>query len=124
MRNSLAMQPRHEPDIRILIDKDVWDGLAAAVREAGYDCLSVSEAGHKGLSDEDLLAWATAEQRAIITHNAQDFAPLAEVYFFQGVKHYGIIIARQFDKGTLLRRTLALLDGLVAKSLANTLRFV
>ena len=118
------MQPRHERDIRILIDEDVWNGLAAALREAGYDCLSVTEAGHKGLSDEDLLAWAIAEERAIITHNGQDFAPLAETYFFHGVKHFGIIVARQFEEGKLLQRTLTLLDGLMAVSLANTLRFV
>ena len=118
------MQPRHERDIRILIDEDVWNGLAAALREAGYDCLSVTEAGHKGLSDEDLLTWAIAEERAIITHNGQDFAPLAETHFVHGVKHFGIIVARQFEKGKLLRRTLALLNGLTAVSLANTLRFI
>jgi hypothetical protein len=90
----------------------------------GYNAVSVAEIGRKGFSDEDQLAYASAEQRAIITHNAQDFAPLAKTCFFQGFRHYGIIIARQFEKGKLLRRTLALLDGLTAQSLANTLRFV
>jgi predicted nuclease of predicted toxin-antitoxin system len=113
-----------ERDIRLLIDEDVWDGLAAALREAGYDAVSVAEIERKGFSDEDQLAHASAEQRAIITHNAQDFAPLAKTCFFQEFRHYGIIIARQFEKGTLLRRTLTLLDRLTVKSLANTLRFV
>ncbi|MEA3340527.1 MAG: DUF5615 family PIN-like protein [Chloroflexota bacterium] len=113
-----------ERDIRIFIDEDVWNGLAAALREAGYDAVSVAEVGRKGLSDENQLAYASGEQRAIITHNAQDFAPLTEIYFFQEIRHYGVIIARHFEKGKLLRRTLALLDGLTAKSLADTLRFV
>lgn len=113
-----------ERDIRLFIDEDVWNGLAAALREVGYDAVSVAEAGHKGFADEDQLAYAIVEQRAIFTHNAQDFAPLAETYFFQGIRHYGIIIARQFEKGNLLRRTLTLLNGLTVRSLADTLRFV
>jgi hypothetical protein len=54
----------------------------------------------------------------------QHFVPLVEYYFEQGLPHAGVIVARQFDKGTLLRRTLALLASLISESLANTLRFV
>jgi predicted nuclease of predicted toxin-antitoxin system len=110
--------------IDILLDEDVWVGLAEALREAGYDVVSVNELNRKGLSDEEQMAFATAEGRAILTHNAQDFVPLVEDYFEQGLSHPGVIIARQFDKGTLLRRTLALLNSLTPETLANTLRFV
>jgi predicted nuclease of predicted toxin-antitoxin system len=110
--------------IKLLLDEDVWIGLAAALREAGYDTLSVNEVNRKTFSDEEQLAFAIAERRALLTHNIQDFAPLAEVYFNQGIEHYGIIVARQFDKGTLLRRTLDLLQTLSPEQLANTLRFV
>jgi uncharacterized protein with PIN domain len=113
-----------ERDICLLVDEDVWNGLAAALREAGYDTVSVAEAGLKGLSDEDLLAYAISERRAVITHNIQDFAPLAETYYFRCIEHYGIIVSRQFEKGELLRRMLTLLSGLTAESLADTLRFV
>ena len=108
----------------LLLDEDVWQGLAEALRQADYDAISVTEAGHKGFSDEEILAHAFAEGRAVVTHNIQDFAPLAETYFLQGIKHPGIIVARQFEKGKLLHRTLALLDTLTPESLANTLRFV
>ena len=113
-----------EPAIRLLLDEDVWQGLAAALRQAGYDAISVAEAGRKGFSDEEILAHAIAEGRAVLTHNIQDFAPLAETYFLQEIEHPGIIMARQFEKGKLLRRTLALLQTLTPESLANTLRFV
>ncbi len=113
-----------EQGIRVFIDEDVWNGLAAALRQDGYDAVSVAEVERKSFSDEEQLAYAVAERRAILTHNAQDFAPLAETYFFEGIEHYGIIIARHFEKGKLLRRTLALLNELTAESLANTLRFV
>jgi predicted nuclease of predicted toxin-antitoxin system len=110
--------------IKILIDEDVWAGLAEALRQAGYDAVSAGELGRKGLSDEEQLAFAVAEGRAILTHNAQDFAPLAELHFQRNHPHAGIIVARQFEKGELLQRILHLLESLTADELANTLRFV
>jgi len=109
--------------IRLFLDEDVWVGLATALRQAGYDAVSVDEMGRKGLADEDQMAFAAAEGRAILTHNIQDFAPLAAIYFEQGITHPGIIVARHFEKGELLRRTLALLGSLTPEQLANTLRF-
>ena len=110
--------------IKIPIDEDVWIGLAEALRQVGYDAVSVSELGRKGLSDEEQLAYAVAEGRAIITHNIQDFAPLAEIYFQNHRLHGGILVARQFEKGELLRRALALLEPLTPETLANSLRFL
>ena len=57
-----------ERDIRLLVDEDVWVGLAAVLRQAGYDVVSMAEAQRKGLSDEDQLAFAISEQWVIITH--------------------------------------------------------
>jgi len=110
--------------IKLYLDEDVWTGLATALRQAGYDVVSVDDVGRKGLSDEDQMAFAIAEGRAILTHNIQDFAPLATTYFEQGIEHPGILVTRHFEKGLLLRRMLALLDALTAEQLANTLRFV
>jgi predicted nuclease of predicted toxin-antitoxin system len=110
--------------IKLLVDEDVWLGLTSALREAGYDAVAVTELDRKGLSDQAQMAFAVTEGRAIITHNIQDFVPLVEHYFEQGQPHPGVIVARQFDKGTLLRRTLALLKTLTSESLANTLRFI
>lgn len=110
--------------VKILIDEDVWIGLVEALRQAGYDAVSVSELGRKGLSDEEQLAYAVSEGRAIITHNIQDFAPLAEIYFQHNRSHAGIVVARQFEKGELLRRTLTLLETLTPETAANTLRFI
>jgi predicted nuclease of predicted toxin-antitoxin system len=110
--------------VKLLTDEDVWAGLAAALREAGYDAVSVSEINRKGLSDEEQLAFAASEGRALLTHNVQDFGPLAELYFNRDIPHCGIIAARQFEKRELLRRTLQLLDSLTSEQMADTLRFV
>ena len=110
--------------IKLFLDEDVWTGLAEELRQAGYDTKSVDQIDRKGLSDEEQMDFAIAEERAIFTHNIQDFVPLVEQYFEKEIWHPGVIVARQFEKGTLLRRTLTLLDSLTPEQLANTLRFV
>lgn len=35
--------PKSAP--RLLLDEDVWQGLVAALREAGYDAVSVQNSG-------------------------------------------------------------------------------
>jgi predicted nuclease of predicted toxin-antitoxin system len=112
-----------ESSIKLLLDEDVWQGLARVLRDAGYDALSVTEAELKGLSDEEILTQAVLQGRAVLTHNIRDFAPLAATYYTQGIEHPGIIVSKRFEKGELLRRTLRLLGSLTAETLANTLRF-
>lgn len=110
--------------VKILLDEDVWVGLAQALREAGYDAVSVRELDRMGLSDDEQMAFAIADNRTILTHNIQDFAPMVADYFEQGIFNTGVIVARQFDKGTLLRRTLSLLSSVTSEEIANTLRFI
>lgn len=109
---------------KLLLDEDVWLGLAEALREVGYDVVSVHELDRQGLSDEEQMAFAMTEGRTLVTHNIQDFAPLVADYFEEGLSHPGVIVSRQFEKGTLLRKTLALLESMTSDDLANTLRFV
>ncbi len=110
--------------IRLLLDEDVWRGLTAVLREAGYDAVSINDLDRKGYDDEAQMAFAIAENRVMFTHNIRDFAPLAQHLAEQQVNHPGIIVARQFEKGMLARRTLALLNSLSPEQIANTLRFV
>lgn len=110
--------------IRLLLDEDVWPGLATALQEAGYDAISVHEINRTGFSDEDQLIFAIATNRVVITHNIRDFASLAQQYAKQQLSHPGIIVARQFEKGALIRRTVALLSSLTVEKIQNTLRFV
>ncbi|MDM8532772.1 DUF5615 family PIN-like protein [Anaerolineales bacterium HSG25] len=112
------------PKILLLLDEDVWVGLATALQNNGYDAISVNEIGRKGLSDEEQMAFAALEERAIITHNVGDFVSIAQRYFYQKNLRYGVIIAPHIEKGALLRRTLALLDSLSQEALMNTVRFV
>ena len=108
--------------IRLLLDEDVWLGLAPALREHGFDVVHVTEAGRAGLSDPEQLAYAAQEKRAILTHDAKDFVPLAVAFFFDEQSHAGIILARQGKKGEQLRLATSLLNNLSAEELADTVR--
>lgn len=94
------------------------------MRQKGYDAVAVTEVERKGFSDEEQLRYATTEDRAILTHNIRDFAPLAQECANQSIDHSGIIVAYQLSKGELLSRTLVLIESTSAEQLHNTLRFL
>jgi predicted nuclease of predicted toxin-antitoxin system len=108
--------------IRLYLDEDVWLGLAVALREHGFDVVHAYDVDRGGLSDPEQLAYAAFEKRAILTHNAKDFVPLAVSYFFDKQSHAGIILARQVEKGMLLGQALSLLNQFSAEDVADTVR--
>jgi predicted nuclease of predicted toxin-antitoxin system len=110
--------------IRLFLDEDVWPGLAVALREHGFDAVHTYEVERGGMSDADQLAYAAQEGRAILTHNARDFVPLAVECFFSGRLHAGVILSPQIEKGELIRRAVSLLRSLSAEEIANTVRYL
>jgi hypothetical protein len=65
------------------------------LREFGHDVLTAREAGNtdRGLPDEEVLAFATARARAVITHNRKHFFRL---HTSTAGQHAGIV-ACTFD---------------------------
>jgi hypothetical protein len=58
-------------------DEDAMSGVVEQMlAAAGVDCLSSNQAGNNGLSDDAQLAFATAHERAIVSHNMKDFVRL------------------------------------------------
>lgn len=110
--------------VRLFLDEDVWPGLAEALRERGFDAVHAHEVERGGLPDAGQLAYAAQVGRAILTHNAKDFVPLAAEWFFEGRVHAGIILSPQLEKGELLRRMLNLLRDFSEQEMANTVRFL
>jgi predicted nuclease of predicted toxin-antitoxin system len=75
-------------------------------------------------SDEDQLAFATKQDRAILTFNIRDFAPLHEQWTADARPHAGIIVSQQIggrQYGVLLSRVLRLLDQLTAEAMRNNI---
>src|SRR5437868_4811241 len=77
----------------LLLDEDSMDrDLVRGLRAAGVDVLTVAEANRRGISDEEQLAFATAEGRALYTCNISDFARLHSRWLRAGRPHAGIIV--------------------------------
>ncbi len=81
--------------VRLYFDRHIMARLADDLRSHGYDVLTTEKAGLDTATDEQQLAFATGEGRAILTFNIRDFAPLHEQWSAAGRSHAGIIVSRQ-----------------------------
>ena len=62
---------------RFLIDENLSPLLAHHLRVAhGFDAVHVQEIGLRGVTDEAVLSRAIAEDRIVVTNNADDFRKL------------------------------------------------
>jgi predicted nuclease of predicted toxin-antitoxin system len=108
--------------IRLYFDRHIMTRLAVDLRGRGYDVLTTEEAGKDTATDEEQLAFATAEGRAILTFNIRDFAPLHEAWQAAGRAQAGVIVSRQLgsrEYGLLLPRMLRLLNHFTAEEMVG-----
>jgi predicted nuclease of predicted toxin-antitoxin system len=63
------------------------------LRELGHDVLTVQEADNRGLPDDEVLAFATSRNRAVLTLNRKDFVKLHRA----SNAHAGIIVCSRDD---------------------------
>ena len=77
----------------LLLDEMLSDDIARQLRTKGYDVISVvADPASVGLPDDQVLAYATAEGRALVTVNIKDFVPLDTRYRAAGQSHTGLIL--------------------------------
>lgn len=90
--------------MKLLLDEMLSPVIARELRNRGHDVESVAgNPGHEAMSDPQVLAFARAERRAIMTDNLRDYRPLHnEALVPGGDGHFGMI----FMPGTY-RRTKA-----------------
>lgn len=79
------------PVLRFVFDQHVSAPALTQLRERGVDIVHVAEVGLSEADDPDILAWATKEERIVVTRNYRDFAPLVEAYGKQGVAFLGVL---------------------------------
>ncbi len=74
---------------RIYANENFPTEVVESLRRLGYDVLTTHQAGksNQGIPDEDVLVYATTEQRAVLTFNRKDFFRLHR----QNPLHAGII---------------------------------
>lgn len=90
--------------MRLYLDENVPVLLATALAAHGIDCLATRDAGNRGLSDEEQLAFSAQEQRALVTFNCKDFLTLVSHWQATGRSHAGIILSKELPLPELVRR--------------------
>ncbi|HEY7152944.1 MAG TPA: DUF5615 family PIN-like protein [Gemmataceae bacterium] len=93
-------------------------------QEQVEDWLAYEEADKDTASDEEQLLFATTENRAILTFNIRDFAPLHEAWQAAARPHAGIIVSQQLGSrhyGVLLQRMLRLLNHVTAEEMRSNI---
>jgi predicted nuclease of predicted toxin-antitoxin system len=69
------MNPR--PAARLLLDEMFSPAIATELRARGHDVIAVADRPDlRAKSDEEIFAWASADQRWLLTENVKDFRPI------------------------------------------------
>jgi predicted nuclease of predicted toxin-antitoxin system len=108
--------------VRLYLDRHIMARLAVDLRGRGFDVLRTEEAGNDTAPDEEQLVFATGENRALLTFNIRDFAPLHKHWQAAGRPHAGIVVSQQLggrQYGLLLQRTLRFLDQFTAEEMVG-----
>ena len=106
--------------MRLLLDEHFSPDIARQLRERGHDVVAARERVElHGLSDRDLLAVASAEDRVVVTENVADFVELHRQSVVGGERHAGLVFTspRQFPRsrraiGRVVRALEALMSAL------------
>ena len=111
--------------IRFYYDEDVSVDIAHNLQQRGFDVLITRDALRLTYDDNDQLAFAVEQQRAIITHNRRDFEMLHQTYLDQAQLHMGIIIVkRRPNDAHIVSKLLDILNTNTADEICNTLLYV
>ena len=112
------------PPPKLYLNEHLSPRLAEQLRQHGFDVASTSEAGKGETDDDEQLAYAASEQRALVTFNHKDFAVRHERYAAESKDHWGIILSTEETVDVLRRRLLRLLNTLTAEELKNKIRWL
>lgn len=73
--------------VKLYLDENVPEAIAAAIRLRGYDVTTVRAAERKAASDLDQLRYASLQKRVLFTFNVSDFVKLHEEFLSSGHRH-------------------------------------
>lgn len=112
------------PPPKLYLNEHLSPRLAEQLRQHGFDVTSTLEANLVEADDDDQLAHAASEQRALVTFNHKDFSPRHEQYITESREHWGIVLSTEESTDVLRHRLLRLLNSLSADDLKNQIRWL
>ena len=112
------------PSPKLYLNEHLSPRLAEQLRQHGFDVTSTIESKMGEADDDEQLAHAVSEQRAIVTFNHNDFAVRHERYVAEGKEHWEIVLSTEEAVDVLRRRLLRLLNTLSAEELKNQIRWL
>ncbi|MGH9011410.1 MAG: DUF5615 family PIN-like protein [Acidimicrobiia bacterium] len=95
-----ARSPRR---LKLVLDAHHSPMAAATLRTEGHDVkAAATEPSLARLEDEELLAFAAREGRALVTENAEDFDRIVRAMSAHGEHHAGVIFTspRRYHRGS------------------------
>ena len=110
--------------IKLYLDEDVHKKVATALRLKGYDVVSSHEVQRQSLSDNQQLAYAVSENRAIFSFNAGDFNRLHKEQAAKGPHHYGILLSKQLPVGETVKRLAVFLFSHSSEDIRNNIYWI
>jgi len=100
----VASPTRTDGAVKVLLDEMHAPSVAVQLTGEAFDVVAVAAQPElRGMSDEELLAYASTEQRALVTENVADFMPLATQWAGQRKPHSGLIFTnpKRLNRATL-----------------------
>lgn len=79
--------------MRFLIDEMFSVDVADRLRAAGHDAVHVREVDLAATDDADILRFAAADERIVVTENAVDFLPRLDELIAEGAMVSAVVIA-------------------------------
>lgn len=110
--------------ISLYLDEDVSVLVADLVRAKGFDATTARDERKLHATDEEQLAYAVSQCRALVTHNRVDFEELVQSYFNSGKVHYGVFFAVRRSPQEIARRLLAILNQVTVDEMQNQVRYI
>jgi predicted nuclease of predicted toxin-antitoxin system len=78
---------------RLLLDEMFAPAIAAELRELGHDVIAVADRPDlRSKSDEEVFAWASADNRWPLTENVKDFRPILLQALQSGTPACGLLL--------------------------------
>jgi predicted nuclease of predicted toxin-antitoxin system len=109
---------------KLYLNEHLSPRLAEQLRKYGFDVTSTLEQRMVEADDDEQLAYAASDRRAIVTFNHKDFAVRHARYLAEGREHWGIVLSTEEAVDVVRRRLLRLLNTVSAEELKNQIRWL